>query len=179
MVRAELSTRTGGIRQWKWISVGGGDGFQNQIDPTDYNIFYTESQNAGIKRYNLTTGETTSIKPRLGGGGRGGGGGAAGGRAGGPGPAGAPAGAGGARGAAATTTPPGATAEAPTAEAPPAPPQAGFGGGGGRATSSILRRRDHAVQLELADPPLAAQPEHDLPRRASAVHLARPRRRPG
>jgi hypothetical protein len=24
----------GGIRQWMWIRVGGGDGFQNQIDPT-------------------------------------------------------------------------------------------------------------------------------------------------
>lgn len=71
------SVRTpGGIRQWMWISVGGGDGFQNQIDPTDYNIFYTESQNAGIQRYDLSTGESRSIKPNLGGGrgGRGGGG---------------------------------------------------------------------------------------------------------
>src|SRR5205823_4698287 len=68
----------GGVRQWMWMSVGGGDGFQNQIDPTDFNIFYTESQNAGINRYDLTIGETRSIKPNAGGGGRGGGGGGGG-----------------------------------------------------------------------------------------------------
>jgi photosystem II stability/assembly factor-like uncharacterized protein len=72
-----------GIRQWDWMSVGGGDGFQNAIDPTDENIFYTESQNSGINRYNLNTGEQNSIKPNDGrGGGRGGaagGGGGAGG----------------------------------------------------------------------------------------------------
>jgi len=57
------STRTGGIHMWNWISVGGGDGFQTQIDPTDPNIFYTESQNAGINRYDLNTGQTQNIKP--------------------------------------------------------------------------------------------------------------------
>jgi hypothetical protein len=57
------SARTGGIHQWNWISVGGGDGFQSQIDPTDPNIFYTESQNAGLSRYNLNTGQITGIKP--------------------------------------------------------------------------------------------------------------------
>src|SRR5258708_35334999 len=70
----------GGIRQWMWQSVGGGDGFQNQIDPTDYNVFYTESQNAGIQRFDNNIGDSRSIKPNLGGAGRGGrgGGGAAG-----------------------------------------------------------------------------------------------------
>ena len=64
MVRTELRARQdGGIRQWMWMSVGGGDGFQNAIDPTDYNIFYTESQNAGIKRYDMNTGEPRNIKP--------------------------------------------------------------------------------------------------------------------
>ena len=62
-----------GVRQWMWQSVGGGDGFQNAIDPTDFNIFYTESQNAGIQRYNNNIGEVRSIKPGLPGqGGRGG-----------------------------------------------------------------------------------------------------------
>ena len=51
------STRTGGIHMWNWISVGGGDGFQTQVDPTDPNIFYTESQNGNINRYNLNTGQ--------------------------------------------------------------------------------------------------------------------------
>jgi photosystem II stability/assembly factor-like uncharacterized protein len=69
-------TRSGdGIRQWHWISVGGGDGFQTQVDPTDPNVFYTESQNGGINRYDLTTGETRSARPQPAGGGRGGGGG--------------------------------------------------------------------------------------------------------
>jgi len=78
------STRSGGIHMWNWISVGGGDGFQTQIDPTDPNIFYTESQNGNINRYNVTTGQTQSVRPALpgaGGGGGGGGGGAAGGGA--------------------------------------------------------------------------------------------------
>ena len=69
-----------GIRQWMWQSVGGGDGFQNQIDRDNPNIFYTESQNAGIQRYNYDTGESRSIKPNAGLGGRGGGGGGGGGQ---------------------------------------------------------------------------------------------------
>jgi photosystem II stability/assembly factor-like uncharacterized protein len=72
-----------GIQQWQWMSVGGGDGFQNAIDPTDENIFYTESQNSGIQRYNLNTGESGSIKPSAGNqGGRGGAGAGGGGRGG-------------------------------------------------------------------------------------------------
>lgn len=69
------SQRSGGIYMWNWISVGGGDGFQTQVDPTDPNIFYTESQNGNINRYDLNTGTTTNIRPRLTGGGRGGAGG--------------------------------------------------------------------------------------------------------
>jgi len=65
--------RSGGIYMWNWISVGGGDGFQTQIDPTDPNIFYTESQNGNINRYDLNDGTTQNIRPRLTGGGRGGG----------------------------------------------------------------------------------------------------------
>jgi photosystem II stability/assembly factor-like uncharacterized protein len=75
------STRsTQGIRMWDWMSVGGGDGFQNAIDPDNDNVFITESQNAGIQRYDLATGATRSIKPSCPAcGGRGGGGGGAGG----------------------------------------------------------------------------------------------------
>jgi hypothetical protein len=74
--------RDGGLKDWMWTRAGGGDGFQNQIDPTDYNIFYTASQNLGMIRYNLTTGESRNIKPTLGGGRGGGGGGGAVGEAG-------------------------------------------------------------------------------------------------
>lgn len=62
------SQRSGGIYMWNWISVGGGDGFQTQIDPTNPNIFYTESQNGNINRYDLSTGQTANIRPRLAGG---------------------------------------------------------------------------------------------------------------
>jgi photosystem II stability/assembly factor-like uncharacterized protein len=85
------STRSGGIHMWNWISVGGGDGFQTQIDPTDPNVFYTESQNGNINRYDLNTGLTTNIRPNPGGGGGGGGRGGGGG-------AGGPGGGGGGRG---------------------------------------------------------------------------------
>jgi photosystem II stability/assembly factor-like uncharacterized protein len=79
-----------GIRQWNWMSVGGGDGFQNAIDPTDENIFYTESQNAGIQRYDLNTGMSGSIRPNAGGAGGGRGGAGAGAPGGGGGRGGAP-----------------------------------------------------------------------------------------
>lgn len=65
--------REGGMRQWTWTRTGGGDGFQNQMDPTDFNVFYTASQNANLARYNFATGEMKSIRPNAGGG-RGGGG---------------------------------------------------------------------------------------------------------
>ena len=123
------NTRTGGIHQWNWISVGGGDGFQTQIDPTDPNIFYTESQNAGINRYDLNVGRSGSIKPNYpsaAGAGRGGagGGGGGGGRGGG---AGGAAAAGG--GAAAGGDPAAAAAAA----------QAGGGrGGGGGGRSNVI-----------------------------------------
>ena len=55
-----------------WISVGGGDGFYTQNDPSDWSIFYTESQQGAMARYNLRTGQQASIQPRVGGG-RGGG----------------------------------------------------------------------------------------------------------
>ena len=75
-VRSDLAG--GGLRQWLWQRVGGGDGFQNVIDPTDFNVFYTESQNNGMQRYDLSTGDAKSVKPSLGGG-RGGGAGGGGG----------------------------------------------------------------------------------------------------
>jgi hypothetical protein len=119
------SVRSGqGIRMWDWMSVGGGDGFQNAIDPTDPNIFYTESQNAGIQRYDLNTGTSRSIKPSTGGGGRGGGGGGRG------------AAAGGAAGAGANATPPAAGAAGAAAEI--AAVQAGLAAPGGGGRGNVL-----------------------------------------
>jgi hypothetical protein len=132
------NTRSGGIHQWNWISVGGGDGFQTQIDPTDPNVFYTESQNAGINRYDLNTGTTSGIKPnyttpamQAQQAGRGGGGGGRGGGAGGAGAAGGAAAGGAAAG--------GAAAGGAGQQAPPAVAGgAGAGGGRGGGRSNVI-----------------------------------------
>ncbi len=58
------STRTGiGIANHDWYRVGGGDGFYTQIDPTDFNILYVESQGGSMSRRDLRTGQSTSIRP--------------------------------------------------------------------------------------------------------------------
>src|SRR5947207_12813858 len=84
----------GGIMNSDWFGIGGGDGFQTAVDPTDYNIVYTESQDGATNRYDLRNGRASSIRPR--GPGERGRGGFGGGRAG---PAGGAPAAGGARGA--------------------------------------------------------------------------------
>ena len=71
--------RSGPILAQDWYRVGGGDGFYTAVDPTDHNVVYSESQNGNVRRYDLRTGETISIRPRgrnrpgQGGGGGGGG----------------------------------------------------------------------------------------------------------
>lgn len=60
--------REGGMRAWWWTRTGGGDGFQNAMDPTDLNVFYTSSQNGNVIRYNFATGEAQGIRPNAGGG---------------------------------------------------------------------------------------------------------------
>jgi len=69
------SVREGPILEQDWYGIGGGDGFYTAVDPTDPNVLYSESQNGNIRRGDLRTGETGSIRPRAGGGrgGRGGG----------------------------------------------------------------------------------------------------------
>ncbi len=57
-----------GIRTSDWISVGGGDGMQPRIDPTDPGIVYSMSQYGAISRLDTRTGESRSIRPRTGGG---------------------------------------------------------------------------------------------------------------
>jgi hypothetical protein len=74
-VRA-CSTRTGGIHMWNWISVVAATG-SSQRSTRPIRVFYTESQNGSISRYDLNTGETRSVRPQPAGGGRGGGGGGA------------------------------------------------------------------------------------------------------
>ncbi|MFC1477596.1 hypothetical protein ACFL6L_03910 [candidate division KSB1 bacterium] len=53
-----------GIMNFNWFVLGGGDGFYCQVDPTDFNTVYSESQNGGIRRLDLRTGQSRSIRPR-------------------------------------------------------------------------------------------------------------------
>ena len=47
---------TNGIMNSDWFGIGGGDGFQTAVDPTDFNIVYTESQDGNTSRYDLRSG---------------------------------------------------------------------------------------------------------------------------
>ncbi len=52
-----------GIGEDDWITVAGGDGFYNRIDPTDPNIIYAESQDGNLSRRDLRTSESKAIRP--------------------------------------------------------------------------------------------------------------------
>ena len=47
-----------------WLRIGGGDGFVTQVDPTDAAQIYYESQNGGMGRINLKTGEQGFMQPQ-------------------------------------------------------------------------------------------------------------------
>ncbi len=53
-----------GITSSDWYVTVGGDGFYSAVDPTDPNVVYAESQNGGIVRYDVKTGEQKSIQPQ-------------------------------------------------------------------------------------------------------------------
>ena len=52
-----------GIRNEDWFLTKGGDGFETQVDPTDPNIIYTQSQYGYLVRFDKKSGEKTDIKP--------------------------------------------------------------------------------------------------------------------
>lgn len=56
-------SREGTILTDFWFSIGGGDGFYTQNDPTDWRIAYAESQGGNIMRVNVETRETARIRP--------------------------------------------------------------------------------------------------------------------
>ena len=59
-----IRRRSGPITNSMWFTVGGGDGFVTQQDPTDPNIIYAESQGGAITRLNYATGQSTFlVKP--------------------------------------------------------------------------------------------------------------------
>lgn len=61
---SQTRSQQAGITNADWYRVGGGDGFYAQIDPTDHNIVYSESQGGAMNRLDLRTGRSVSIRPR-------------------------------------------------------------------------------------------------------------------
>ncbi|MGZ5133834.1 MAG: WD40/YVTN/BNR-like repeat-containing protein, partial [Flavitalea sp.] len=53
----------GGIKNYYWESVWGGDGFDVMPDPDDANWVYAMSQGGSVGRYNVKTGERWFIRP--------------------------------------------------------------------------------------------------------------------
>ncbi len=53
-----------GIRNSDWFRTLGGDGFQTRVDPEDPNILYSQSQYAGIVRYDRKSWERMDIQPQ-------------------------------------------------------------------------------------------------------------------
>ena len=52
-----------GITNDEWVRIGGGDGFFTQVDPSDHNTIYAESQDGFLFRFELRSGESKSIRP--------------------------------------------------------------------------------------------------------------------
>jgi photosystem II stability/assembly factor-like uncharacterized protein len=52
-----------GIANDDWYIIGGGDGFQAQMDPSDPRILYSESQDGRMNRIDRLTNERKSIRP--------------------------------------------------------------------------------------------------------------------
>jgi photosystem II stability/assembly factor-like uncharacterized protein len=57
------TTNTWGIRNSDWFNIVGGDGFQARGHMTDQNVFFGESQNGGLSRFDMRTGRGQAIRP--------------------------------------------------------------------------------------------------------------------
>ena len=53
-----------GIANYQWQTLQGGDGFVVLQDPTEYRVFYSETQDGNMVRGDRVTGETVSIRPQ-------------------------------------------------------------------------------------------------------------------
>ncbi len=60
------TTSANGVLNSDWIITWGGDGFESQIDPTDPNVIYAQSQNGGLGRFDRRSGEGTGLQPQAG-----------------------------------------------------------------------------------------------------------------
>ena len=54
---------SGGIKNYYWDNLWGGDGFDVMADPDDANWIYAMSQGGSVGKYNVKTGESWYIKP--------------------------------------------------------------------------------------------------------------------
>jgi photosystem II stability/assembly factor-like uncharacterized protein len=54
-----------GVRTSDWFIVAGGDGFQTRSDPEDPGTVYASSQDGNLTRFDVRTGQSRSIRPRL------------------------------------------------------------------------------------------------------------------
>lgn len=61
---SRLMNQSGPVNE-DWMRIGSGDGFGVQIDPNDPNLIYWTSQNGGLGRRNIVTGEESSIRPAV------------------------------------------------------------------------------------------------------------------
>lgn len=57
------TTNSTGIVNSDWYLTNGGDGFESQVDWSNPNIVYAQSQHGYLVRFDKKTGETTNIKP--------------------------------------------------------------------------------------------------------------------
>jgi hypothetical protein len=137
----------GGIMNSDWFGIGGGDGFYTAVDPSDYNIVYTESQDGNTNRYDLRLGRGQSIRPRAVAGRGGRGGGAAGGGT-------AAAGGTGGAGRAGAATQPGAASE----QAPPV--QAGGFGAFNQGPANVLNAQPTDVYRFNWNTPVVLSPHN-------------------
>jgi photosystem II stability/assembly factor-like uncharacterized protein len=62
-VRVPSNGRSGELTNDDWVSVGGGDGQYNVVDPTDSRWLYNASQNGAIRRLDQKTGLGQNIRP--------------------------------------------------------------------------------------------------------------------
>jgi hypothetical protein len=52
-----------GLTGQDWFHLTGGDGFQTAVDPTDFHIIYSSSQDGSVSRTDLRVGRSVSIRP--------------------------------------------------------------------------------------------------------------------
>jgi len=59
------TTNTWGIRNSDWFNIVGGDGFQARGHMEDQYVFFGESQNGGLSRFDMRTGRGQGIRPTV------------------------------------------------------------------------------------------------------------------